>query len=423
MRDRYDNVLGTDSAAARDSYVTAVDDFLAAQPHAVAGFETAIAHDPGFALAHVALGRMRMLGADGPGARAATAEARRLSDGLDAQQRSHVNALALLAEGKPADGYRAIRAHVAEHPRDIMVAQPCTSIYGLIGLSGQPGREAELLAYTTSLGPHYGDDWWWQTQHAFALCEVGRIEEADTLIDRSLDQCSRNAHGAHVRSHISYEAGEVDKGIRFLDDWLADYSHAGMMHGHLSWHRMLWALEQRDTGALWDRIDADIGPGGAEAAPMNVLADTASILFRATLAGETVAPERWQALSAYATEYFPKPGLSWADLHAALAHAMAGAEERLALIIDAPVGPAAAWTRRYAKAFRALAAEDWAEAAEHLAAGMSDYARVGGSRAQRDLLVFALAHALRQQGSHEEARRVVAMQRPIHDHAPVMASM
>jgi hypothetical protein len=40
---------------------------------------------------------------------------------------------------------------VAEYPRDALITQTCASIFGLIGFSGKPGREAELLAYTASL--------------------------------------------------------------------------------------------------------------------------------------------------------------------------------------------------------------------------------------------------------------------------------
>jgi hypothetical protein len=42
---------------------------------------------------------------------------------------------------------------------------------------------------------------------------------------------------------------------------------------------------------------------------------------------------------------------------------------------------------------------------------MADHARLGGSRAQRDLLDFAYANALLQAGHGDEARRVMAMRR------------
>jgi len=391
----------TASALARDHYVTGVDRILGAGPDMVGAFHAALAADPGFALAHVGL------------ARAAIADARALSDGLPPKQAAHINAVGLMIEGKTKQAYAAIRAHVAEHPRDALVAQTCTSIFGMIGFSGQPGREAELLAYTSALLPHYGDDWWMLSQHAFSLCETGQIDRASAMIDASLALNPRNAHGAHVRSHVDYEAGDVTAGATYLLNWLADYDRGALMHGHLSWHVALWSLEQGDVDAMWQRVDADVKPGAALGLPINVLTDSASILYRAELAGENVPAERWQAVSDYARQFFPKPGLGFVDIHAALAHAMAGNTDALETIIANPVGPAADLVREYASAYRAIAAQNWAEATGHLTSSMADHARIGGSRAQRDLLVHTLLGTLLKQGRDDEARRLLAMQRPV----------
>ena len=72
--------------------------------------------------------------------------------------------------------------------------------------------------------------------------------------------------------------------------------------------------------------------------------------------------------------------------------------------------------------WRALAAQDWAGALEHLTPVMADHARIGGSRAQRDLLEFAYLEALLKLGLRDEARRLLAMRRPVHSgSAPLSA--
>jgi hypothetical protein len=43
---------------------------------------------------------------------------------------------------------------------------------------------------------------------------------------------------------------------------------------------------------------------------------------------------------------------------------------------------------------------------------MSEHERLGGSRAQRDLLEFMYLCALLREGRDEEARRLIAMRRP-----------
>ena len=413
LRDRFDNSISTSSATARDLYVEAVDRLLGAAPGIEEGFAAVIEADPDFALAHSGIARAYQIMGKVPAARAAMAKARALADGLPRKEAAHLHALGLLIDGKAPEAYRAIRAHVAEHPRDVLIAQTCTNIYGLIGFSGQPGREAELLAYTTSLAPHYGNDWWFLSQHAFSLGETGQTDRAATMIDQSLALNPRNAHAAHARAHVYYETGETSAGVDFLDRWLRDYARTGLLHCHLSWHVALWALAQSDADLLWRMIDSSVAPGAALSPPLTVLTDSASILYRAELAGLAVPPERWKAVSDYAKRYFPKPGLGFADLHAALAHAMAGDGEALQAIIQDATGPAADLVRKFAEAYRAIADRKWAEASRHLIPAMVDHARIGGSRAQRDLLEYTLLGTLLKQGRDVEARRLLELRRPV----------
>ena len=413
LRDRYDNSISTSSAKARDLYIEAVDRLLAGAPGIEEGFVTVVEADPGFALAHCGLARARQIMGDVTSAREALAEANNQAKGLSQREASHLHAIGLLIEGQVTDAYPAIRGHVTEHPRDVIVAQTCTSIFGLIGLSGQPGREAELLAYTTTLAPHYVEDWWFLSQHAFSLVETGQTARAATMIDRSLALNPHNAHAAHVRAHVHYEAGEAAAGLAFLDRWLESYDTKGIIHGHLSWHVALWALEQGNADLMWRTIDTCIAPGATSGRPLNVLSDNASVLFRARLAGHTVSAERWQAISNYAKRAFPTTGIGFADLHAALAHAMAGDRETLDAIIANAAGPAADLVREAAQAYRAFADRDWVRATKHLIAAMADHARIGGSRAQRDLLEFTLLAALSNQGRSQEARDLLALRRPV----------
>ena len=68
-----------------------------------------------------------------------------------------------------------------------------------------------------------------------------------------------------------------------------------------------------------------------------------------------------------------------------------------------------------ARAFRAVAKQDWAGAEAELIPVMADHARLGGSRAQRDLLELTLLNVLIRQGKAGEARRLLAMRRPLAD--------
>jgi len=133
-------VLTTASAAARDAYVAGVDLLLAAGDGAEPEFRKAIACDDGFALAHVGLARVLDIDQRHADAQDALARARGLAPGLTARERAHIRAQGYLIDGDSAAALAAAREHLSEFPRDAMVLAPCTSILGLIGLSGCAGR-------------------------------------------------------------------------------------------------------------------------------------------------------------------------------------------------------------------------------------------------------------------------------------------
>ena len=108
---------------------------------------------------------------------------------------------------------------------------------------------------------------------------------------------------------------------------------------------------------------------------------------------------------------------------AALAHAMAGNGEALQKIIDEAKGPAGDLLSVIATAFGALAGQRWDEAIALLTQAMADHARMGGSRAQRDLLEYALLNALLKQGHEERARMLLALRRPLKADAHAVAGL
>ena len=412
MKDQYDNAVSTSSPEARDYYVDAVDRVLAGQAGIVDAFENAVTADPGFALGYAGLARGHQFGGNLPAAKVALQKARELNHGLDAREQSHLHALGLLLDGKGAEAYLAIRTHVDTYPRDALIAQTCSSVFGLIGFSGKPGREAEMLAYNAALLPHYGEDWWCLSQYAFGLCETGNLDKASDIIDQSLALNPQNANAAHVRSHVYYESGETRLGIDFLTNWLKTYDRGAYLHGHLSWHAALWSLELGDVDDMWHRLKTDIQPGVSQGLPINVLTDTASLLYRAELAGVLVADAYWTEISQYAQQLFPKTTLGFVDFHAALVHAMAGEVEALENIIESPNPLTGELVTAIARAYQAIAQQHWQEAIHLLTSSMADHARLGGSRAQRDILEFSLIGALLKLGWGDEAKRLLMLRRP-----------
>lgn len=423
LADSYGNAITTSSQSARDHYDRGLKLFLGGEYGALQAFRAAVTDDADFALGHAACARAAMMSAQMPEAKVAFQRAQDLAQNADTRERQHIDCIGLVLSGQAPRARAAVMAHMRTYPRDALAAQLCANVFGLIGFSGEVGREAELLAYTSSLLPHYGEDWWMMSMHALSLCETGQLDASRSLMERSLALNPRNANGAHFKAHAQYEAGETTAGRAYLIAWLADYDDRAVLHGHLQWHTALWALHQGDVDAMWQAVDTGIAPGAAKGLPINIVTDTAAILYRAELAGLSVDPDRWRALSDYAAQVFPNTGQSFADLHAALSHAMAGQGDRLAHIAETATGYAGDLVKPLARAWGAIARENWTEAQNELIAVLPTAERVGGSRAQRDLLELTYANVLMKQGLTDEARRSLATRRPVLAGAPPLAGL
>lgn len=386
--------LSTASVAARDAYVDGVERLLHARPGIAAAFGRALDADPRFALAHVGLARTHQLHGRGADARASIARAVALAPGLDARERSHVDALARAVGGDAAGAMAAIRAHLAAWPRDAMVLAPATGVFGLFGFSGRAGREAALAAFLDGLAPAWGEnDAWFLAARAFAACETGRLDAARAGIERSLGLAPDNANAAHVLAHVHHECGEHAAGFAWLRDWCADYPREGAMHCHLHWHLALGALAAGDFETADALFAAAIAPQAAWGPPLNLVSDSASFLLRAELAGAPRRADAWQAVARVARELFPAPTGAFADAHVAMAAALVGDRDMLARVRAGTNGPAADLVVALADAFEAFAAGDPPGVLRALEPVGPDHERLGGSRAQRELVGLLRRHA------------------------------
>lgn len=419
LKDRYGLAVSTQSAAARDAFVEGCDRLLCGNPDPLAAFEQAIAADPDFALAHAGRARAHQLGGEVALARTATARASALAAHVDAREASHIRFQDVLLSGDTETTLAAARAHLREWPRDAMVLCTCSSVFGLIGFSGHPGREAEQLALLEELAPAYGDDAWFTGVHAFALMETGQRDAARSKIEGSFRQNPRNANTVHVRTHMYYEDGEQAAARRFLEDFLASYPRHGIYHGHLSWHLCLCEL-QAGRGEDAFRIYADsLAPGVYQASALFVIADATSFLWRAALAGHEADATHWQVLRDFSHKMFPEPAIAYADTHIAIADAVMGCgaalEARVGKMEDmaragglasGPVAPA------LARGFSAFARQDYDGAIAAIEPVFAEHERLGGSRAQRDLIEFTLLKAYLCAGRLEDLQRALQARRP-----------
>jgi hypothetical protein len=288
-------------------------------------------------------------------------------------------------------------------------------VFGLIGFSGGRNREAEMLDLLDGVAHHYDGDWWFTAAHAFALVEAGHAASGRPLAERALALNRDNANAVHAYAHACYEQGDDATAAQYLEDWLPGYAHGGNLHCHLWWHVALFAVARSDVGRAWSAFTKWIAPGASWGPPLNTLTDTASLLWRAELAGVPREPARWAAVHEFARTAFPRVGVAFADVHVALAAAGAGDTGALAALADAlreheaaghqTAGPVVA---ALADAFGAFARGDCAATIERLAPLLDEHVRIGGSRAQRDLVEHTLLAAYLRAGRADGVQAMLA---------------
>ena len=417
LTDCYGLSLSTASCAARDAYVQGCAAKLTMHPGAIEAFDRAIAADPRFALAYAAKAHVLLERGDGAAARASIAAANSLAAGLTEREASHIAFFALLVAGDAEAALAALPTHLSAWPRDAVALGTTAFTNGLIGSSGQAGQKRALLDLLERLAPSYGDDWWFTAHHAMALSENGQRAAARPKIDRSLAQNPKNPWAAHARAHLCYEEGDPNAARAFLLSWLPTYPRDGALYSHLSWHLALGELEAGDAAAAGWLFSEAFSPDVHSGPPRGRVNDAVSFLWRWELAGHPRDAAAWRMIHDYAIGAFPRAGAAFSDMHIALAQAVAGdaaLQSRMEQIDELarqgryPSGPC---VPAVARAFAAFERRDFRAAIDALEPIAGELERIGGSRAQLDLVEFTLLKAYLGADRVDDARRMLSTRR------------
>jgi hypothetical protein len=346
MQDAFGNPVHCASMAAVQAYDRAVDSYLHALPGVFEGTEEALAHDPGFALAHVLRGLACAMYGRGDEARQCLSHAREGVEGASDRERDQVGLIGAIIEGRGRDALSAVERHTSRYPTDVVAIAPAVGAYGLFAFSGREDHDAARLAF------------------------VG--------------------HNAHMVMHAFYEKGDPVAAQAFLASWLPSYPDHALMWGHLQWH---WALAElamgRDDLALQRLLGPilDYIPRGT---PFMALPDTVALLWRLGLRGTRTCA--WSAAREHARRHFPKGSNPFGELHLSMlaaAHRERGeledCERRLESMARAG-HQGAEVVRRWAAALKALIDGDTPQALKQFDACCAQLPCVGGSHAQRSIV-------------------------------------
>jgi len=414
-QDRYGLTLSTTSSEAAAAYCDGIDLLLSAWTGAAEAFDRAVAADPEFALAQIARARIHTFYQQGDVARKKAALARELvaRNGTE-RERSHVETLALAVEGQIPAALAAALAHLETAPRDALVMSLPLGAFGLFAFSGMAGHDQARVDLCERHAHHYGDDWWFLTYHGWSLTENGELARGRAMTERAFGLRRANANAVHSLLHAMFEDGSLTEADALVTEWIPGYDRSGILHGHISWHQALGALEQSDAAKAL-AIYADVlKPAVTSAPPINVISDGASLLWRLSAYGHDVPHGLWTEADAFAQRAFPKSSIPFADVHMALfaaaTHNSAALEQRLGVIEQrlsegklaaGPVVP------KICRAMHAFADTDYQGCIRHLAPVLDDVVRIGGSHAQREIIEDTFIVALMRGGELARARAML----------------
>jgi tetratricopeptide (TPR) repeat protein len=414
--DAYGLPVSTTSPEALATYDRAVRSLLGYQADALDLFRAAAALDPGFALAHAGAAVCLFLDERFAETKAATETARAAAAGQPERERGHVQALTLWTSGRTDEAIPAMRAHLAEFPRDVMVLQ---RLYYVLFWQG---RFPEMLETTSTMVAHYPRDSFVLGMHAFALEEANRCDEAVGTAEAALTLNPGDAWGVHALAHALYESADFDRGVTRLPPAIHPCRGLNWFRNHLLWHLALLHFARGDYARA-----ASMSRTVFERAPSSIageLHDSISLLWRLELAGRPMG-ERWAPFTAIARERLNRQGLYFHVAHIAMALVAGGdwaaADKHLGMIRErAPkdrTGLVGDVLVPLVEGLHAFAGGDHARAIARLEPLRPRIIELGGSRAQRDVFHDTLFEACFRAGDADRAGRFLAeriARRPDH---------
>ena len=256
----------------------------------------------------------------------------------------------------------------------------------------------------------WGDDWWFLAAYGWALVEAGHRKTGTPMLDRAMELNPENANAVHGRVHAYYEEGATTEGEALIDAWLPGYDRSAVLHGHLSWHSAVFALQRGHIERAFAIYRDAMRPSASQALPMFTLIDAASFVTRADIAGYPLDASESRELVRFARTHFPEPGVPFLNAHLAMSYASVGdvdqlsrLERDIAALLDEGSQSSGPVVSIVCDAIAAYGHGRYGAALERMLEAVPDLERLGGSHAQRDVLIDLTVSAAIRAGATTEA--------------------
>nr|WP_316651138.1 tetratricopeptide repeat protein [uncultured Gellertiella sp.] len=431
MKDRFDFSASTTDMKATQAFEGAVFGLAAHRPETGPQLEAALAADPNhvgaFALrgfANLILARSELV----PNAAKALDAARgalAARDGGTDDERVLVSALDDAANISFAEAARTLDRGFAHKPAAFLpfkIAQ---------ALRFMTGDARGMLESSTRALTHWSQDMpaagFILGCHAFALEEHGHYDEAELIGRRAVSLEPNDSWGLHAVSHVHEMRGATGEGIDWLEQSRRAWSRCNNFSFHMAWHLALLHLEQGDHERVLDIYDEDVRPTQTD--DFRDMANAVSLLWRLNQSGVHVG-SRWQDLAEVARRRRTDTTLIFAAMHNLAALVAIGdygsARELLVSIEERAMGPgdqarvAGEVGVPLGRILSGLGTAADRQMLDHLVRNMP---KLGGSNAQRDFFVLALAKAAGLNGDAEGLSRIRQVRRGLKAEDRLMRSI
>ncbi len=419
-RDRFGLCHSSRSAQAIASFEDATFGLASHRASTAADLVRALAADEHLVAGHVLKGFANLMLARaelGPAAKDSlrAANASLSANGGTADERALVDALRLAVAGRFAAAAARLDALLDLNSTAFLAVKLAHALRFMLGdASGMLASSARILDRWSRSRPDYG---FLLGCHAFALEELGHFEAAERIGRRAVEMEPADAWGLHAVGHVFEMQGRTGQGIAWLEAARPAWSRCNNFSFHIAWHIALFRLERGENKEVLRLYDEEVRPSPTD--DFRDLANAVSLLWRLEEHGVAVG-ERWDELRQIALRRGRDTTLAFAALHNLLALVATGEIDAAWDLVRAMEDRADGRETDQAIVMDCVAI-DLARTILDLAlhrAPSGDFAclvthlpMIGGSHAQRDLFVRALAGFAADRGDRNALDRILAARR------------
>ncbi len=421
MIDAFGSQHAVGHPVAGQAFAAAVGALAGHRPDAGAHLEAALAAEPALTAAHALAGMAGVVLAGKDHLADAAIHLQRSREALGrngggtAFERALVGALDHAVAGRLRAAADVLDDFLYRDPNAFLAAKLSHALRFMTGdVDGMVSLTARLSLECERSNAGYG---YLLGCHAFGLEEIGRLHEAERVGRAALAVAPDDAWGLHAVAHVFESRGQTAEGTVWLEEHRAVWTRCNNFSRHFAWHLALFALERGDHDAVLAIYDRDVGR--ELSGDFRDFANAASMLWRLRQLGIDPGAARWEALAEIAHRHARGTTLVFAQLHFLIALIGAGRRDEAAAFAEFIHDSSRAATDQ-ANVARNVGAELAFALVQGEPGGVSDVPvgflarrlhRLGGSHAQRDVFLQALAGMAQAAGDAAGLRQVLAVRR------------